>query len=324
DNVEAVPVVGGRVPVEWFGDGPTVREWPGHAAFGVEPPPPPELRVESGPARLVRIGLPAAREALESAGWSGGSEVRIGLALGLAEDEDTAPVVEALRPVASFAFEIVARDGRAAFWVALREGAKRLLAGDVDALLVGGLDSRVRREPLLAMAAAGELRSATVPHGVIPGEAAGFVLVERAGAARSRGAKILARLPVLVAEQEPSAGTEEPNRAVGLAKAFRRVRRSTPGFTEYPLVVSDLNGERYRHQEWSHASLRAMGDIEGDLTIWHPADSIGDAGAGLGPIDLVWAATALREGYAGADRALVWGASDHGARLAALVLPPEE
>jgi 3-oxoacyl-[acyl-carrier-protein] synthase-1 len=325
EQVESVPAVGGRVPLEWLHGNFEEPEWPGHDRFGLEAPDSPLTLVDSGAGRLVEIGRPAAREALRSAGLlPAPADVRIGLALGLAEDEAAAPVAESLRADLAPAFEIAAREGRAAFWIALREGAKRLLSGHVDALLVGGLDSRIRREPLLAMAAAGTLKSATVPQGIIPGEAAGFIVLERAGAARTRGAPVLARIPVLVSESEETAVTDEPNRADALGRAFRRVRRSDPGFTDYPLVIADLNGERYRHLEWGYASLRAMGDIEGDLEIWHPADCIGDAGAGLGAVNLIWAATALREGYAGADRVMVWGASDGPARLAALVLPPEE
>jgi hypothetical protein len=35
-------------------------------------------------------------------------------------------------------------------------------------------------------------------------------------------------------------------------------------------------------------------------------------------LNVVWAATALAKGYAGADRVLVWGSSDGPARAAAL------
>ena len=52
---------------------------------------------------------------------------------------------------------------------------------------------------------------------------------------------------------------------------------------------------------------------------WNPADCIGDTGAASGAIMLAWAAWALRKGYTGVGNALVWGASDEGAREAVML-----
>jgi 3-oxoacyl-[acyl-carrier-protein] synthase-1 len=72
------------------------------------------------------------------------------------------------------------------------------------------------------------------------------------------------------------------------------------------------------------ASMRPFADLSGDALVWHPADCIGDAGAGLGALNFVWTAIALARGYSPTDRVLVWGASDGAARAAALLAAPSK
>lgn len=320
EQVEDVPAVGGRVPTEWLDGPPEEPEWPGHERFEVETPVPEFLRIESGVERLERIGRPALREAWEDAGFAHAatSDLRVGYALGLSAEDDARAVADRLDWPTPAACEIATRDGRAAFWSALREGAKRLLQDEIDVLIAGGLDSRVRAEILVAMANAGTLKTDVAPHGVIPGEAAGFIVLEREAAARARGGVVRARLPILVAEHEETAETGDANRAAALGRAFQRVHRAA-GYTEPDrLVICDLNGDRYRHLEWGYAATRGL-PLEGDIHVWHPADCIGDCGAASGAVNLIWAVEALTRGYAETDRILVWGASDGPLRAAGLV-----
>lgn len=320
EQVEDVPAVGGRVPTEWLDGPPEEPEWPGHDRFEVEAPVPEYLQIESGAARLEHIGRPALREAWEDAGLDRvtTADLRVGYALGLSTEDDARTVADRLNWPTKAACEIATRDGRAAFWSALREGAKRLLQGEIDVLVVGGLDSRVRGEILVAMASAGTLKTDTQPHGTIPGEAAGFVVIEREEAARTRGATVRARLPVLVAEHEETVGTDEANRAAALGRAFQRIHRAAEYTERDRLVICDLNGDRYRHIEWGYAATRGL-PLEGDIHVWHPADCIGDAGAASGAVNLIWAVEALTREYAETDRILVWGASDGPLRAASLV-----
>jgi len=85
--------------------------------------------------------------------------------------------------------------------------------------------------------------------------------------------------------------------------------------------VCDLNGDRYRATEWSMAAIRTLGALHGDMSLWHPADCIGDTGAASGIVNVVWAVAAFGKGYASAERTLVWGASEGPARAAAVLAP---
>lgn len=314
--------VGGRVPTEWYTGGPSITEWPGHERFSMGEPPAPEQIVASGPARLEELAVPAAREAWADAGLTDGEAW--GLWLGLDEtDAEQTPlgaVAAALGASAPAVSEAVAA-GRGSALAALRNAAKALRADEVEVALVGGVDSLIRRERLAALSEAGALRSASHPQGVLPGEGAAFVVLERESRARGRDAD-RARVLALGTEDEPTAGTDDANQAVGLTRLLRKVLRDWPG-GDAPLTVCDLNGDRYRAMEWTMASMRALAGHTGDQLIWHPADCIGDPGAASGAINLVWTVAAFDKGYAPRDQALVWGASDGALRAACLLHRPE-
>lgn len=315
------PAVGGRVPLEWFTGGPEEIDWVGHRHFGLVDPPPPEAWIPSGPVRLSDLARPAAREAWDSAGLATRPGVRLGVYLGLDARDEAGPVLEAITSAIGARPDVAhaERSGRAATLVALRQAAKDFLADKIDAALVGGVDSLLRAESMTALRDSGMLKSATRPMGTLPGEAAAFAVLERRA---PEGKRALAILQSVVDEEEPTFGTEDPNVGRGLTRALRRARLSAPPLPSRPLCVCDLNGDRYRALEWGMASMRAFADLSGPAPLWHPADCIGDAGAGLGAVNLVWTAVALAKGYTPTERVLVWGASDGPARAAALLAAP--
>ena len=315
--VAGVPAVGGRVPLEWFAGGPEEIDWAGHRRFAVAEPPPPETWIPGGPTRLIDLARPAAREAWRHAGLES-RESRWGLYLGLDGADEPEPVVRCVRDATGSTPTTVhvQTTGRASALVAMRQAAKDFLAGTIDAALVGGVDSRIRPEAMAAIQDSGQLRSASRPQGVLPGEAAGFVALESHA---PPGRTALATVQCVVTDDEPTVGTETPNVARGLTRALRKARLAAPPLRVRPLAVCDLNGDRYRAMEWGMASMRAFADLSGSVFLWHPADCIGDAGAGLGGLNLVWAAAALAKGYAPTDQVMVWGASDGPDRAAAIL-----
>jgi len=318
-----VPVIGGRVPTERFEEGHVPDEWPGHERFEVPPPPSLERLVASGTERLVELALPAAREVLADAHPARLRGERIGLYIGMDEHDATAPLVEPLKAALGDAVDpaVAFPAGRAAAFAAFSAALEDLRSGKVHGAIAGGVDSLIRGPVLVRLEAAGILKSESVPQGVIPGEAAAFLYLESEESARKRGARILARLLSAGTSEEPTAGTGEPNRGIGLTNVLRRVCQDAGGLINPPLVVCDLNGDRYRALEWAMASVRTVGRLHGDMELWHPADCIGDCGAASGALNAVWSIVSFLKGYAGADRTLVWGGSEGKPRGAAVFAP---
>ncbi len=317
------PVIGGRAPTEWFHGGPQEVEWPGHEQFAVAVPPSPDTVVASGAPRLAELAMPAAREAWSHAGRDETPPDRWGIWLGVdPTDKTQAPMEElaSLTPAPPLVTHIES-GGRAAALSALRVAAKAIRADEVEVALVGGVDSLLRRERIAALAEAGEVRSASHPQGVLPGEAAAFIVLERTSQAKSRDA-VRATISGVSREDEPTVGTEDPNQAYALTRVVRRVLQPLAGSENGALTICDLNGDRYRATEWTMAELRAFARLPGDKPIWHHADCTGDPGAASGALDLVWAVSAFAKDYAGNDTALVWGASDGPLRAAALLHAP--
>lgn len=326
DAFATVPVTGGRAPTEWFAGGPVeVWEWPGHERFAQDPPPRPETLVEPDHRRLIALALPAAREAFDAACPETATRpARVGLYVGLDRHEPEEAIDAVLRalaealpapPVPCRAFA----SGRAAALLALEAALEDLSAGAIDAALVGGVDSLVRTPVLERLAADRAIKTRAQPDGIVPGEAAAFVLLESAARARARAAPAMARLLSVGRGEEKTAGTEEPNPGTGLTMALRSAVDDAGGLDAPPYTVCDLNGDRYRAMEWGMAGIRVLGHLSGELPLQHPADCIGDPGAGSGALGLVWAATALWKGHAGCERALVWGASEGPERAAAVL-----
>ena len=321
---EVKPATGGRVPLEWFSGGPRLEEWPGHERFKLTPPPPLEWLVENGPFRLAEMAVPAAHEAWSYGGASGTPSNKWGLFVGLGEGETEQEITRAL--VSSFAgwrpetVEMVCQ-GRASALSAIHRAAEHISAGRIEGALVGGVDSLIRPAVFETLDAAGVAKNGEKnPHGLLLGEGAAFLKLE----ARPREKRI-AGLEASGLAEEPTAGTDKPNVAQGLTAAIRALRKQAPSLKTRPLVICDLNGDRYRALEWGHALVRALGDLpfaEGvslPNEFWHPADCIGDVGAASGALNAVWAVESLRKEYAGTPEVMIWGASDGKLRATALI-----
>ena len=323
-GAETQPLVGGRVPLELFDQAPEgeLTDYPGHAAFELPRPAALATYLEDGPDRLARMLGPAIDEALADAGWertTQGTEAWIAV--------DAADAGEAsqrvLRAVVSRVFAArgvslaevrFSSRGRAGALAGLEAAPRSLAVGSVRRVLLAGVGSLVRPREAALLEAFGNLRSADRPRGVHPGECAAALALDRGG---DRAARALVRSSH-VAEERAARG--EPTDARALSGVLAHALAAPGGKPERPLVVCDLNGDRYRGIEWGLALVRALSEAGGPEDVWHPAESIGDAGAGLGALDLAWAAHAVASEQT--EHALVWGASDDGLRAACLLGAP--
>src|SRR5690606_272524 len=134
------------------------------------------------PERLERLAIPAAGEAWARAGFRP-TPPRVGIFLGVDYADSPDALLASLTSGLGVSFEptVVIAGGRAAALVVLESAVAHLRQGQVSAALVGGVDSLIRGPVLQRLDAAGALKTEGNPHGVLPGEAAAFLVLERSG-----------------------------------------------------------------------------------------------------------------------------------------------
>jgi 3-oxoacyl-[acyl-carrier-protein] synthase-1 len=207
---------------------------------------------------------------------------------------------------------------------ALERAAADLRAGKTDYAVVGALDSLLHGDYLKALWASGRLKVPGQTDGLLPGEAAAVVVMERESDARRRRARIFGWLGAGVIEHEAlPIGPEHPIRADAASRAVRAALERNERKPERAIV--DLTGERWRSLEWALVETRCLGELAtARFRLWHPADCLGDVGAATGLVQLALALRGFARGYCGDGPVLLVSASDRGERSAMMVLPPGE
>ncbi len=191
-----------------------------------------------------------------------------------------------------------------------------LQSGAADVCLVGGVDSLLDSTWLQALLEGNRLKVPGVSSGIIPGEAAAFLVLERESDALRRGAPLLCHVDAVALEQDAPWAPEAPVQGRALTQAMRSVLAAVGGAQGFGHVINDLNGERWRFLEWSLIETRCLGGLPRGWRLWHPADTLGDVGAASGPVAVGLALHAFRRGYAPKSRILIAATSERGERAA--------
>jgi 3-oxoacyl-[acyl-carrier-protein] synthase I len=204
--------------------------------------------------------------------------------------------------------------------------ARRLIHNDrVPCCLVAGVDSFLVGPTLAAYESKHRLLTTSNSNGFIPGEAGAAVLLGPAGAS---GRPELRCVAVGFGRERATVESGEPLRADGLVEAYRAMR-SDGGVTldDADYRYTDCNGEQYGFKNDRLAFHRVVRKMKERFDHLHPADSIGEIGAAVGPCVLGLALAAARKGYApgnGVDAApgkgvLCHFSNDEGDRAAMLL-----
>lgn len=277
-----------------------------------------------GSDRLFRMLKPAFAEVIQDARLN--PDTRLGVYLGTAGKSPAGRVLnygpatqQTLLDAVPDGFQIVhakiVPSGRASVLQAIRTATAAFEQNLIDVAIIGAVDSWVTPRALSWLRANGKLAEFPRRTGTMPGEAAGLIALESPERAAQRSAHIYANI-VASAGRHESVKWGDPTNAIALSQAVQSVVGDVN--ESKAVVISDLNGERYRALEWVMAQSKAMWYYR-SMSHWNPADCIGDTGAAAGAVMLAWAAWALRKGYTGVENILVWGASDEGAREAAIL-----
>lgn len=141
------------------------------------------------------------------------------------------------------------------------------------------------------------------------GEAAGFLALQIAEKRRRDSVELLGG--AMGQDGGHRFGTE-PARGEGIADAIEQVRARVAMSRPFATVWAGMTGESFDAKQWGVAALRHRDVFDARTRIEHPADRIGDAGAGLGALLFVAAQARLARTHRPGP-ALLWAASDHGA-----------
>jgi 3-oxoacyl-[acyl-carrier-protein] synthase-1 len=219
--------------------------------------------------------------------------------------------------------EDVAR-GHAAALEALRLGYERIRAGMLDWCIVGGVDSYLDTETLGWLSKHRQLATKATRSAFFPGEAAGFLVLAGGDVVRGLALTSLAVVSgVSSAHEHALIKTEDVNVGRGLATVIAHACASiAQSGNRAHEVYCDINGERYRSEEWGMALLRVQNYLI-DGTSYHlPATSWGDVGAASGTLLVALATRAWSRGYARGTSTLIWSGSEAGLRAAAVLQNP--
>ncbi len=187
-------------------------------------------------------------------------------------------------------------------------------------MLAGGVDSYLCRDTIEWLDDNEQLHSDGNIYGFCPGEAAGFVLVARVETALRLG------LTPLLSLVSAGSGigknlirTEDICLGEGLSTAFLASARSLAQGARADRIICDMNGERYRGNEYGFAALKASRLFKDAAAFEAPADCWGDVGAASGPLYVSLVAAAEERGYAKGPLNLTWASSEGGRRGAAIL-----
>ncbi|MGF9759336.1 beta-ketoacyl synthase N-terminal-like domain-containing protein [Microvirga sp. 0TCS3.31] len=211
--------------------------------------------------------------------------------------------------------------GHAAGLSALSAAVRRLEQGAHDACLVGGVDSYCHPDTMEWLDANRQLVGSVSRSAFVPGEGAGFCLLMTEEARARLSLRSAASLRATAAGYETHLlKSSEMSFGQGLTATIRDAVQGLrlPG-EKVNQVICDINGERYRGEEWGFVCLRLSEYFDDPTAYLSPAECWGDVGAASGPLFAMLACQAVARGYARGPRTLLWASSEGGCRAAALL-----
>lgn len=177
--------------------------------------------------------------------------------------------------------------GRCSATHAIAAASRLIQQQGYEQVLVAGVDSMLASATLDACSAQGRLLCDGNSDGFIPGEAAGAVLVSRSAA----GAEGLHCLGVGFGHEPSTVANGVPDRADGMRSAIAQaLQMAAEDVHDITVRIADVSGEQYFFREAALAYGRMPRKRTEQPILLLPAESIGEAGAAIGPIML---ATAL-------------------------------
>jgi 3-oxoacyl-[acyl-carrier-protein] synthase-1 len=191
----------------------------------------------------------------------------------------------------------------------------------VEVAVVCGVDSYFHPETVRWLLENRQWVRRDIRGGFFPGEAAGAVALASTSAARRLRLPTHARVAGTALTVETARIKQDADQlGTALAEAIR-VALAKAGDIDAPIdnVFCDLNGERYRTEEWGFALLRGRAAFRDPTAYEAPSDRWGDVGAASGTLLTILAVQAWKRRYARGPRTLIFAGSEAGHRSAVVL-----
>ncbi|WP_244923939.1 hypothetical protein [Enhygromyxa salina] len=212
--------------------------------------------------------------------------------------------------------------GHAGVAQVIERAAQEAAVGREVLTVVVGIDSYIHPETLTWLEHE-RLFGPDARNGFHPGEAAGCLVLASPRLRHVLGLPCLATIAgVATAREQRLPGSETGSFGEGMTQALR----GAVAGLQFPdqavdTIYCDINGERYRSEEWAFVNLREPTAIRAP-GYDAPADCWGDVGAASGALFGVLAVRAWARGYAAGPHALALTGSSNGLRGAILFEQP--
>jgi 3-oxoacyl-[acyl-carrier-protein] synthase-1 len=209
--------------------------------------------------------------------------------------------------------------GHAGGVVALEEASAHLGQHAHDLCIVGGVESYFHPDTMHWLDSHRQLAGEDGRSSFIPGEGAGFLLLSARGARRRvEGAPLASVISLGTGRERSLIKTKDLCLGEGLVAAVANAVQGLGPGDRVNDVICDINGERYRGEEWGFVALK-LGRYFAEPGYQCPAGSWGDMGAASIPLFAMLAREAAVQGYAKGPRTMLWASSEQGTRGAVIV-----
>ena len=261
-----------------------------------------------GPERFVLLAAAALREACEPLDEIGQRQLALPLFLALPEvrpgfsEKDAAAIRSGLSRLDGLPITLSTvtsfTEGHAAGLAALAAAVGQLEQGWFEMCLVGGVESYFHADTMEWLDENRQLAGTISRSGFIPGEAAGFCLLMTERSRHKLGLHGLAAVQACAVGRESKLiKTTDMCLGEGLSATVGDALRATVAHGErINDIYGDINGERYRGEEWGFVCLRQSNHFDDPLDYHAPANSWGDVGAASAPLFMMLACQAAARG----------------------------
>lgn len=199
-------------------------------------------------------------------------------------------------------------EGRLGLFSALEQASSELTAGRLDFAIVGAIDSLLDGQRLYDLVTANKVKTVDCPLGLIPGEAACFILLQcKQNVGDDQRSVELVLYPPARVQFSQEMKLEFVPSGQSLGKTIgEALHNAGTGAGELGTIFSDLTGSEFRAKDLASALIMLSNSYKlNDWTQEVPAATFGDTGAASGLLALCLAVRAFARNYHVGSKALV-------------------